>query len=55
MRAVAPIGGAQGFSGGTVHGTLIGEEVALGRQGSGRESRAEWMARARWRGGDRGE
>jgi hypothetical protein len=55
MRAAAPIGGAQGFSGGAVRGTPVGEEAALGRQGSGCKSRAEWMARARWRGGDRGE
>jgi hypothetical protein len=49
----SPVGGAQGFSGGAVRGTPVGEEAALGGQGSGSESRAEWTARARWCGGDR--
>jgi hypothetical protein len=55
MRAVALVGGAQGFSGGAVCGTPVGEEATLGGQGSGGESRVEWTARARWRGGDGGE
>jgi hypothetical protein len=38
-----------------VRGTVVKEEAALGGSGSGGESRAEWMVRARWRGGDRGE
>jgi hypothetical protein len=55
MRAVAPVDNAQSFSGGAVRGTPVGEEVALRGQGSGGESRAEWMARARLCGGDRGK
>jgi hypothetical protein len=55
MRAAAPIGDAQGFNGGTVRGTLVKEEAALGGPRSGGESRVEWMARARWCRGDRGE
>jgi hypothetical protein len=55
MRAAAPVSGAQGFSGGAVHGTPVGEEATLSGQGSGGESSAEWTTRARWRGGDGGE
>jgi hypothetical protein len=55
MRAAAPVGGAQGFSGGAVRGTPVEEEASLGGQGSGNESRAEWTASARWRGGDGGK
>jgi hypothetical protein len=35
MRAVAPVGGAQGLNGGALRATPIGEEAALGGQGSG--------------------
>jgi hypothetical protein len=55
MRAVDPVDSAQGFSGCAVHGTLVGEVAALGGQGSGDESRAEWMTRAQWCRGDEGE
>jgi hypothetical protein len=55
MRAAAPVGGAQGFSGGAVRGTPVREEAALGGQGSGDESRVEWTTRARLRGGDGGK
>jgi hypothetical protein len=55
MRAVAPVDSAQSFSGGVVRGTPVGEEVALIGPGSGGKSRAEWTARARLRGGDRGK
>jgi hypothetical protein len=55
MRAAAPVGGAQGFSGGAVRGTPVEEEASLGGQGSGNESRAEWTTSARWRGGDGGK
>jgi hypothetical protein len=37
MRAAAPVGGAQGLSGGALRGTLVREEAVLGGQGSGGE------------------
>jgi hypothetical protein len=44
MRAAAAVGGAQGFSGGAVRGTPVGEEATLG--GQGMVARAEWSG---WR------
>jgi hypothetical protein len=51
MRAAAPVGGAQGLSGGALRGTSVGEVAALDGQGSGGEGAEVRHERKKKKGG----